>query len=56
MPHLDALFELVPGGGRAFAKQLAEDDDLLKKEDPALLAAGQDARVLLRHKKRLLLQ
>lgn len=55
-PHLDALLELVSGGGRAFAEQLTEDDDLLKKEDPALFAARQDARVLLCHKERLLLQ
>lgn len=54
--YLDALFKLVPRGGRALAEKLAEDDYLLKEEDPALLAAGQDAGVLLRHKESLLLQ
>lgn len=56
MTCLDALLELVARGGRALAEELAEDDDLLKEEDPALLAARQNARVLFRYKERLLLQ
>ena len=54
--NLDALFELVARGGRAFPQKLTEDDNLLKEEDAALFTAGQDARILLRHIEGLLLQ
>ncbi|KAG7215642.1 hypothetical protein INR49_021997 [Caranx melampygus] len=40
----------------AFTRQLAEDDDLLKQENPALFAARQNAAVLLPHTEGLLLQ
>lgn len=56
MTCLDALLELVARDGRALAEELAEDDDLLKQEDPALLAARQHARILLCHEECFLLQ
>lgn len=54
--YLDALFKLVPRCRRPFPKQLAEDDDLFEEEHSALFTAGQNARVLLCHKERVLLQ
>lgn len=55
IPYLDALLELVSRSGRPFPKQLAENYNLLKEEDPPLFGAGQDAGVLLCYKEGLLL-
>lgn len=54
--YLNALLELVPGRGRAFPEQLAEDDDLLKEENASFFGARQDAGVLLCHEEGFLLQ
>lgn len=53
--YLDTLLELVAWRGRALTEQLTEDDNLLEQKDSALLAAGQDTRVLLGHKECFLL-
>ena len=56
VPYLDAVLEEVAGRAVALllVQGLAEDDDLLKEEDPPLLHPGQKAPVLVRDHERVL--
>ena len=56
--HLDAALKRVPGQREALllVDWLAEDDQLLKQEDPPLPAPGQDVVLLLADGEGVLLQ
>ena len=56
--HLDAALKRVPGQREALllVDWLAEDDQLLKQEDPPLPGPGQQAALLLHHGESLLLE
>ena len=56
--HLDAALKRVPGQREALllVDWLAEDDQLLKQEDPPLPAPGQDVVLLLADGECVLLQ
>lgn len=54
--YLDAVLEQEPWRGEALllVERLTENDDLLKEEDPPLLAARQEPCILLRDQERVL--